>query len=185
MAAVDTKIVKLIPPREIEKDPHVWLSPKMLLAMAETITRTIKNDIPASAAVLDKCSKNFAVKVENTAEQLSLAFKKCPQKKFFALHGAFGRLADGLGLVQDALEKEGKHPSALQTATWLKKIKTRKTRFVLTTAQADDNMCRKITSMTGAEIIKIDTMSPEPLETMKKTAEILLRYMCRQNGKKK
>ncbi len=172
------KIVRLVSQNEIRKDPHVWLSPKILVSMANVAAETLKKDLPDSASKIEKCRQSFVSKATKLSQEIKKELKKCHEKRFFALHGAFGWFADNFGLIQDALEKGDKPPTAPHTAEWISKIKTTKPGFILTSLQAQNPVLAKIESTTNVKIIQINPMAPNPLETIKNIADILINHMC-------
>jgi len=93
------------------KDPHLWLSPRLLKIQAQTVADTLGQLDPAHKA---DYQRNLAA-LDGQLDQLDAQIRKmlapARGKAFFVYHPAWGYFAQEYGLRQIALEQEGKEPS--------------------------------------------------------------------------
>jgi zinc transport system substrate-binding protein len=75
-------------------DPHVWLDPRRLAAMAGTIAEELAE--PEAAA-------DVIVRLEALDEEFRTGLANCERREIVTSHAAFGYLADAYGLRQIAL----------------------------------------------------------------------------------
>ena len=75
-------------------DPHVWLDPKRLAAIARTIAEAL--DAPAAA-------DDLVVRLEHLDGEFRTGLANCERREIVTSHAAFGYLADAYGLRQFAL----------------------------------------------------------------------------------
>jgi zinc transport system substrate-binding protein len=79
---------------EQTRDPHVWLDPRRLAAIARTIAKEL--GVPEAAA-------DVVTRLEELDEELRTGLAKCERREIVTSHAAFGYLADAYGLRQIAL----------------------------------------------------------------------------------
>ncbi|MCF8112215.1 MAG: zinc ABC transporter substrate-binding protein [Desulfobacteraceae bacterium] len=94
-------------------DPHIWLSPPLVMVQARHIlTALIKAD-PKHAQIYKSGYNEFIAELAELDTELHDFFppEKDP-KEFIVLHPSWGYFADAYGLKQTAVEAEGKSPKA-------------------------------------------------------------------------
>ena len=89
-------------------DPHIWLSPKAMMKVAEEIHRVLVEIDPTGERVFNKNLKEVLGKLERLHEGYQ-TLKRCRIKKLVTLHPAFGWLAKDYGLKQVALASHDLH----------------------------------------------------------------------------
>jgi zinc transport system substrate-binding protein len=76
------------------RDPHVWLDPRRLAAIARTIAEELGD--PEAAA-------DVALRLDELDEEFRTGLAKCERREIVTSHAAFGYLVDAYGLRQIAL----------------------------------------------------------------------------------
>lgn len=90
------------------KDPHLWLSPKEMINVAERIYRVLAQIDPEGKKVFKRNLEGVLKKLEKLHKSYS-SLKECRLKKLIALHPAFGWLARDYGLEQVAFASHDLH----------------------------------------------------------------------------
>lgn len=85
------------------KDPHVWLDPKNMSAMASDIAKTLKSLAPDSAKIIDENLSSLKAKFEALDKEFKTGLASCEQKTLVTSHAAFQYLAATYGLKQLAI----------------------------------------------------------------------------------
>jgi len=93
------------------KDPHIWLSPRLVKAQARNILNGLLGIDPARAASYEKNYKYFIAEISDLDNEIKGIFAgKGGRKVFMVFHPAWGYFAQTYGLEQVAVQMEGKEP---------------------------------------------------------------------------
>lgn len=93
------------------KDPHIWLSPRLLKIQAQTVADTLGQLDPAHKADYQRNLAALDGQLDQLDAQIRKTLAPAQGKAFFVYHPAWGYFAQEYGLRQIALEQEGKEPS--------------------------------------------------------------------------
>ncbi len=92
-----------------EPDPHVWLSPPLVMAMARTMIVALMKADPADQAGYEARYKHFLADVASLDVEIHRTFEEAkPPRAFYVFHPSWGYFAQAYGLEQVAVESEGK-----------------------------------------------------------------------------
>ncbi len=93
-------------------DPHIWTSPKQLKIMASNTYEAISRLFPDSLKYRD-AYEALLRRLDAASETIAGKIAVSPTRTFVIYHPALTYYARDYGLVQIALENEGKEPSAI------------------------------------------------------------------------
>ena len=100
-------------------DPHVWLSPPLVMIQARHILNALVNIDPAHGAEYAANYKNFLLELVDLDLELIKIFSKMGKRhQFIVFHPSWGYFAHAYGLEQIPIEFEGKAPKPAQLI-WL------------------------------------------------------------------
>jgi len=106
---IEKKPMKADKPHGI-KDPHVWLSPPLVMVQARNILRGLLKVDPANSSVYEANYKKFIMELVDIDAELRVIFLGKERARFMAFHPAWGYFARAYGLEMVPIESEGKHP---------------------------------------------------------------------------
>ncbi len=93
------------------KDPHIWLSPPLVMIQARNILNALVVMDHANKSVYEAGYKQFIVEIENLDAELKGIFTgKRKGMEFIVFHPSWGYFAGEYGLKQVPVEIEGKDP---------------------------------------------------------------------------
>ncbi|MBW1797757.1 MAG: zinc ABC transporter substrate-binding protein [Deltaproteobacteria bacterium] len=93
------------------KDPHIWLSPPLVMVQARHILRALLEVDQDNASVYEANYRNFIVElVDLDAELRGIFVGKGKNIRFMVFHPAWGYFARAYGLKMVPVESEGKDP---------------------------------------------------------------------------
>lgn len=98
------------------RDPHIWLSPKRVIVMVNTIADTLSAFDPKNASLYKENAKKYIKELENLDDEINYIFKDKRVKRFIVFHPSFAYFADDYGLSMYALEEHGKEATAQRIA---------------------------------------------------------------------
>ncbi|MCD6296689.1 MAG: zinc ABC transporter substrate-binding protein [Deltaproteobacteria bacterium] len=93
------------------KDPHVWLSPPLVMVQARNMLNALLKVDPKNASIYESNYRKFIVElVDLDAELRGVFFGKGKKIRFMVFHPAWGYFARTYGLKMIPVESEGKNP---------------------------------------------------------------------------
>lgn len=159
-------------------DPHVWLSPKNLQLMSETVAGTM--------AAADRANAESYVRNQVATQQLlaeldqQLARQLGPLKgsSFFVFHPTFGYFARDYGLVQVPVEVGGKSPGPRQIAGLIGRAKEAGVKVIFVQPEFDTKSAGAVAAAIDGEVVPLDALAedvPGNLRIMATKIEAALR----------
>src|SRR5665647_807 len=115
VVALAEEVAAVYPDRTFEtgeRDPHIWLSPKRVVIMIETIAREMSELDPEHKAVYQSNAQSYIAELEALNRKISTAVEGMQVKEFIVYHPSFGYISEDYGLTMYALEEEGKEATA-------------------------------------------------------------------------
>jgi zinc transport system substrate-binding protein len=139
-------------------DPHIWLSPRRLKIQAATVARALSEADPGHAA--EYCA-NLEVVLHDLDElDARLAEQLAPARgrTFLVFHPAWGYFAADYGLVQEAIEIEGKEPSDSELTAIQRLARERGIRVIFVQPQIAGLSPQAVARVIGARLETLDPM---------------------------
>lgn len=132
-------------------DPHLWLSTELAEAM-----------LPVYAEALDASdAKVETVRAQIVELRAALAQQLEPfaGRGFLVFHPSFGYFAQEFGLVQLAIEMEGRSPTPRQLREVLDVATAHGVRTIFAQPQFDRSAAETVAQSIGAEVVELDGLS--------------------------
>lgn len=153
-----------------ENDPHIWLSPKMLIPQVEIITNALIKLSPERQDDYLNNAKELILEIQNLDKEISSLLQKSKNKTVLVAHPAFGYLARDYGFSQLAIEHEGKEPTPKQLTELIKTAKELGIQRVFTQPQHNTKGAVQIAKAIDAEMIDIDPIEEDLINSIRKIA---------------
>jgi len=166
------------------KDPHIWLSPRLVKIQAANICRALAEYDSAHADFYNKNLDKFKARLDTTDAAIKEKLAPFRGSRFYAFHPSYGYFGDDYGLVQLAVEIEGKEPSARQLATLIERARAEQVRVIFVQPQYAVKTAETITRAVGGRVVELDPLSKDYLNNLMYMAEELVRAWGLQESKK-
>lgn len=115
-------------------DPHVWLSPRWVKAMAKPTRLALNKVAPEHAKQYRINTRNFIKQLDELDKEIDAIFSSIPPEKraFMTFHPSWGYYAMTYNLIQIPIEFEGKAPTpkVLEQISTIAKKRNLRTVFV-------------------------------------------------------
>lgn len=142
------------------KDPHVWLSPLLVITQARNILVALQAIDPANRSVYEANYKRFVNElVELDAELMSIFAEKGNDVEFMVFHPSWGYFAQAYGLKQVPVEIQGKEPKPAELQRLIEYAKERGIRLVFVQPQFSTKSAETIAESIGGEIAFADPLA--------------------------
>lgn len=155
------------------KDPHIWLSPRLLKIQAQTVANTLteldpphKADYAANLAALEK-------RLDETDGTIRKTLEPVKGKAFFVYHPAWGYFAHDYGLRQIALEQEGKEPSDEELTRVQQQAKKEGAKVVFVQPQISSQSAHAVAQAIGGQVKQIDPLEEDVPANLVRAAEVI------------
>ncbi len=151
-------------------DPHVWLSPPLLLTMARNVARALQQTDPGHTAVYEQNLAALAKDIETTHRQVGEVLAPYKGQSFYVFHPAFGYFGDAYGLRQEAVEIGGKSPTPRQLARLVAKARADKVRIIFVQPQFDAKSAEAVAKAIGGAVVAMDPLARDVLSNFSRMA---------------
>lgn len=144
------------------KDPHVWLSPPLVMMQARSILMALREIDPKNQAIYEANFKKFMMELLEVDAEIRGIFSGVEKgASFMVFHPSWGYFADAYGLKQIPIEAEGKEPKPAQmkTLTGFAQKKGIKTIFVQ--PQFSTKRAEIIANAIGGRIMAMDPLAED------------------------
>jgi zinc transport system substrate-binding protein len=154
------------------KDPHIWLSPRLLKIEAATMAHALEwidvehqETYRQNLAALQK-------KLDRLDDRVRRKLASLKGKAFFVYHPAWGYFADEYGLRQVPIEIEGKEPSDSELTELQRELRREKARVIFAQPQTPQRAVRAIIqSVESVRMSILDDLDPDPSAAIQRAAD--------------
>ena len=155
-------------------DPHVWLSPQRLVAMAERIARELAEADPDRHSVYEEGRVRLVAELEALDAELRDRLAPLDGMSFIVFHPSWGYFADDYGLRQVAIEIEGQQPSESELTQLAREARELGARAIFVQPQITGRSAQAIATVVGAEVVTIDPLASDVAENLRRVADVLV-----------
>jgi len=141
------------------KDPHIWLSPPLVMLQARHILTALVETDPANAADYEKSYKSFISRLVELDIALTKKFVHIANPSFMVFHPSWGYFADAYGLEQIAIEIKGKAPKARDVSGLIQTAEQKSIHNIFVQPQFSSKQARIIAKEIGARVSTADPLA--------------------------
>lgn len=165
------------------EDPHIWLSPQRVKIQADNICRALVAYDSAHASFYQRNLDIFKRQLDDIDREIMLKLTPYKGSKFFAFHPSYGYFAADYGLVQVAVEIEGKEPGARQLAVVTDQARADGVKVIFVQPQFAVKTAETIARAVGAKVVALDPLAEDYINNLKFMADELARALSGKNEK--
>lgn len=156
------------------KDPHVWLSPRLLSQQAVRVAAILKEHAaPEAAAPIDANLKALLSDLKSIDAELTETLAPIKGETFYVYHAAFAYFADAYGLRQKAIETTGRRPSPRQIGEIAKQAKDDGVKLIFVQPQFDQSSAASLAATIGGDVAELDPLEKDVLGNLRKIANLI------------
>ncbi len=151
-------------------DPHIWLSPSLVMIQARTILNALQEMDPGNSAVYEKNYNTYISDLTKLDQDLKNTFSGNPGLKFMVFHPSWGYFAHAYGLEQIPIEIEGKKPKPSQLKELIEHARENQIRVVFAQPQFSAETAKLIAKEIHGEVIFIDPLAENWSDNLRQVA---------------
>lgn len=155
-------------------DPHYWLVPRHVGAMADSVAQALGELLPGERATIEANRARFRGELDALDAELASTLAPLRGRAFFVFHPAFGYFAREYGLEQVAIEHDGKEPDAREIARLVARAKSEGVRVIFVQPQFDRSAAATVADEVGARIELLDPLAPDWDANLRRIARALV-----------
>ena len=144
------------------KDPHIWLSPPLVMLQARTILMALLELDPTRRTVYEANYKAFIMELlELDAEIRNIFWGQPRGTAFMVFHPSWGYFADAYGLKQIPIELEGKEPKPAQIKALIEIAREENVKVIFVQPQFSTKRAEIIAKAIGGRIVFADPLAED------------------------
>jgi len=142
------------------KDPHVWLSPPLVMVQARNYVSALVKADPEGRASYEANYRQFILELADLDLKIArLFYNEKTGKRFMVYHPAWGYFAAAYGLVQIPVEIEGKSPTPKALQQLIDRARKDGIRVVFVQPQFSTKSAETIAHAIGGRVIAADPLA--------------------------
>ena len=154
-----------------ELDPHIWLSPPLVMKQAQTILEALVEIDPASRTVYEANFQAFISELAALDADLKNIFAGKQGLQFMVLHPAWGYFAQTYGLKQVPVEIEGKDPKPAQLKELIEHAKQNQIKIIFVQPQFSPRSARLLAKEIGGQVVFADPLAANWSDNLRQVAK--------------
>ena len=154
-------------------DPHIWLSPPLVMLQARWILTALQEVDPAHRTVYDSNYRAFILELVDLDAQLRATFDGLKGASFMVFHPSWGTFAHTYGLRQVSIELEGKSPKPAQLKELIEHARAEGIKVVFVQPQFSTKSAEQISSAIGGRVAVVDPLARDWATNLRQAAEEL------------
>lgn len=144
------------------RDPHIWLSPPLVMVQARNILAALLTADPANGNAYEADYKAFIGELADLDIEISRMFSgKAEKSRFMVFHPAWAYFAKAYGLTQVSIEKEGKTPTSKQLARLIRIAGELRIKVLFVQPQFSAKSAQSIADAIGGKVVPADPLSAD------------------------
>ena len=158
------------PPEHGTLDPHIWLSPPLVMIQARTILEAMQAVDPVHRSVYESNFRAFISQLSDLDAELRGIFTGSAGRQFMAFHPSWGYFAQAYGLKQVPIEIEGKEPKPAHLRELIEHAREDGIQAVFVQPQFSARSAKLIAGEIGAQVIIADPLAKDWAENLRAVA---------------
>jgi zinc transport system substrate-binding protein len=154
-------------------DPHVWLDPARLGIIAGNMAQALSEAAPGDSAYFESNLEGLRKDLEAADTAIRTQLAPFAGRTFFVFHPAFGYFADTYGLIQKAVEIEGKSPTPRQLQALIAEAREHQVKTIFVQPQFDAKSAETIAKAIGGEVRPLDDLARNVLGNLHAMADAI------------
>lgn len=157
-------------------DPHLWTSPKQVIKLAENVLSALIKKDAASKSYYESRYQLFIEKWTSIDQFIEKTVSQIPEKRriFIVFHPSYGYLARDYGLIQRAIEVEGKEPKPQDLKALILEAKKNDIHAIFVQPQFSKRSAESIAKQLNAVVVSTDPLAYDIEKNLRNFIQALL-----------
>jgi zinc transport system substrate-binding protein len=156
-----------------QKDPHIWLDPRLVAIQAGNICRALCEIDSAHTPEYRARLASFESELKALGDRISRKLAPLAGRDMVVFHPAYGYFAAAYGLKQVAIEDAGKEPTGKLLASLIDRSRRANTRVIFVQPQFAYSSAQTVANAIGARVVELDPSPRDYIRDMDRMASIV------------
>ena len=152
-------------------DPHIWLDPERMKTIAETTAKALRVLLPKESPTIDERLAALHSAIDETNVRVGEALAPLAGRTLLVFHPAYGYFTRRYGLIQKAVEVDGRAPSARRLATVVDEIRQQPVPALFVQPQFSRSAAERVAAALDCELVELDPMAVDYLANLETMAD--------------
>ena len=153
------------------KDPHIWLSPPLVMQQARNILNGLATVDMANRSIYEANYRNFILEIVDLDLELQRTFDiDGGHREFMVFHPSWGYFARTYGLKQIPIEMEGKEPKPAELQHLIQYGREHGIKAIFVQPQFSWQAAQTMAQSLGAQIVLADPLAPDWKKNLQEVA---------------
>jgi len=161
----------------MDRDPHVWLSPRNAKKMVMNIYKALIQVDPENSNYYRKNLESYLKELDNLDRDIREILRNVTRRCFMIYHPAWGYFARDYNLTQIPVEKHGKEPTARGLIALIDQAMRLNVKVIFVSPQFDKKKAETIAENIHGRIVFLDPLAKDYVENLRSAALELARSM--------
>ena len=158
-------------------DPHIWMSPAVMLSLLPEIKTAIAEEYPGLTEQLEGNYTELYDEILGLDYDMRTLTESLNKRQFMIFHPALTYLARDYGLEQIAIERGGKEPSPAFLSHVISEVRQQEVPLILIQQEFDMRSAQLISQESGAALVQINPLAYNWTDSMRELIEIFKTYL--------
>ena len=142
-------------------DPHIWLSPPLVMIQARTILKALQETDPIHQSVYENNYRAFMSQLSDLDAEIRTIFSGRSGQQFMVFHPSWGYFAHAYGIKQVPIEIEGKEPKPAQLREFIEHARKDGIKFVFVQPQFSARSAKLIAREISGQVVFADPLAED------------------------
>jgi zinc transport system substrate-binding protein len=152
-------------------DPHIWLSPPLVMMQARSILMALQAVDPDHRLAYEANYRTFILELVDLDAHLRAAFDGLQGSSFMVFHPSWGTFAHTYGLKQVPIEIEGKSPKPAQLKKLIELARSSEIKVVFAQPQFSSKSAQQISKAIDGRVVFVDPLARDWTANLRRAAE--------------
>ncbi len=166
---------------KILPDPHIWLSPQLVMKQAENIVNGLCAVDEAGCSRYKEGYARFFEEIEILHKELQKQLEPHRGSPFMVFHPSWGYFAEAYGLRQIPAEIEGKRPKPAELKDLIQLAQREKIRTIFVQPQFSTQSAKIIAKAIRGKVLFIDPLAQDWTQNLRDSAEKISNALKAEN----
>jgi zinc transport system substrate-binding protein len=158
---------------EEELDPHIWTDPRLVARLLPPLAAALAAADSAHAAEYAANADRFAAELAALDGEIRGLLAGFAGRRFLVFHPSWGYFAAAYGLVQVAIEQDGKEPGARSLTGIIARARAEGIRVIFVQQQSATASAEAVAEAVGGRVVALDPLAPDYVENLRRSARII------------
>jgi len=162
------------------KDPHIWLSPRLVKMQAQTIYDGLVELDPDHEAEYKANLDTFLADLDKLDAGIQETLSGLESRKFMVFHPAWAYFARDYSLEMIPVQIEGSEPSAAEMAGLIQTAQENNIRVIFAQPEFSTESAKAIAEEIGGQVLLISPLAPDWLDNLHRVADTFAETLAGQ-----